>query len=186
MKCSKIFMSNFICWCILTHGILIFKYWRVFFYPAFYKIMLHSSSSSVQPLLEPLMESTSPPPPFSTPPLFCHSLSGILYTQTHTDTGSELHSSPSSLKHSTFLIPWTTGPAIQRDLNEVPFCFLGWLFLLPSDPLWIHFIAQMSECSLTYFLVPGPSRSRREESLWWPASKGSPKDSGLLDLLHFL
>lgn len=148
--------------------------------------MLHSSSSSVQPLLEPLMESTSPLPPFFFPFSVIPCLVFYTHRHKHIDAGSELHSSPSSLKHSAFLTPWAAGPETQGDSNEVPFCFLGWLFLLPSDPLWIHLTAQMSECSLTYFLVPGPSRQRGEEILWWPASKAAPKDSGLLDFLHFL
>lgn len=86
---------------------------------------------------------------------------------------SQLHSSPSSVKHSTFRILWTAGPEIQGDLDWVPLCFSRWLCILLFDPLWIHFVAQMSECNRIYFPALGPSRPREKRScdgqpLRWP------------------
>lgn len=86
---------------------------------------------------------------------------------------SQLHFSPSSVKHSTFRILWTAGPEIQGDLDWVPLCFSRWLCILLFDPLWIHFVAQMSECNRIYFPALGPSRPWEKRScdgqpLRWP------------------
>lgn len=35
-----------------------------------------------------------------------------------------------------------------------------WFFILPSDPFWIHFIAEVSECRLVCFPALGLSRQR--------------------------